>query len=55
MLEYPRFIGFHIHRKAKTTQRPQEGSFYHWAVSRTLMRRIGLSKFIVVIFTLLKF
>ncbi len=27
-------IGFHIHRKAKTTQGPQEGSFYHWAVSR---------------------
>lgn len=34
MLEDPCFIGFHIHRKAKTTQRPQEGSFYHWAVSR---------------------
>ncbi|AQX27859.1 MULTISPECIES: hypothetical protein [unclassified Bartonella] len=28
------FIGFHIHRKEKTTQKPQEGSFYHWAVSR---------------------
>ncbi|WP_354186892.1 hypothetical protein [Bartonella japonica] len=30
----PRLIGFHIHRKAKTIQKPQEGSFYHWAVSR---------------------
>ncbi len=29
-----RLIGFHIHRKTKTTKRPQEGSFYHWAVSR---------------------
>ncbi len=28
-----RLIGFHIHRKTKTTQRPKEGSFYHWAVS----------------------
>ncbi|WP_336288027.1 hypothetical protein [Bartonella sp. CB60] len=33
-IEDSQFIGFHIHRKAKTTQRPQEGSFYHWAVSR---------------------
>ncbi|AQX18492.1 hypothetical protein BA1379B_006670 [Bartonella sp. A1379B] len=30
----PNFIGFHIHRKEKTIQKPQEGSFYHWAVSR---------------------
>ncbi|KEC55529.1 hypothetical protein O9A_00809 [Bartonella koehlerae C-29] len=25
----PCFIEFHIHRKAKTTQKLQEGSFYH--------------------------
>ncbi len=29
-----RLIGFHIHRKTKTTKRPQKGSFYHWAVFR---------------------
>ncbi|GAA5095394.1 hypothetical protein [Bartonella acomydis] len=33
-LEDTRLIGFHIHRKMMTTQQPQEGSFYHWAVSR---------------------
>ncbi|VEJ45215.1 Uncharacterised protein [Bartonella vinsonii] len=32
-LSDPRLIGFHIHKKTKTTQRPQEGSFYHWAES----------------------
>lgn len=29
-----RFIGFHIHKKAKTVNIPQKGSFYDWAVNR---------------------
>jgi len=33
-LNDPRFIGFHIHRKALTTQPPRAGSFYEWAVKR---------------------
>ncbi|GAB5038901.1 hypothetical protein BHOIPH791_10020 [Bartonella henselae] len=36
LLADPCFIGFHIHRKAKTTQKSQEGSFYNWALSRIL-------------------
>lgn len=30
----PRFIGFHIHKKNKTTQKPIAGSFYDWAVKQ---------------------
>lgn len=33
-LNDPRFIGFHIHKKAKTTLPPQQGSFFDWAVKR---------------------
>ncbi|UXN07442.1 hypothetical protein [Bartonella sp. HY761] len=31
------FIGFHIHKKAKTEQPPIEGSFFDWAIKRTLL------------------
>lgn len=33
-LNSPDFVGFHIHKKAKTVEEPQEGSFYDWAVKR---------------------
>lgn len=33
-LNDPRFIGFHVHKKEKTTEPPKEGSFYSWATKR---------------------
>lgn len=34
-LNDPRFLGFHIHKKALTTEPPREGSFFDWAIKRT--------------------
>lgn len=33
-LNDPNFIGFHIHKKEKTTEPPKKGSFYWWAIEQ---------------------
>jgi len=33
-LEHPDFIGFHVHKKAQTQQKPQLGSLFEWMVRR---------------------
>ena len=33
-LDHPDFIGFHIHYKGPTEQKPLTGSFYEWMVKR---------------------